>query len=183
MKLVLSLILFLTVPSIPVLATPGINGPAFVLSSPSFDDGTKLPTKQVGTVFGCTGKNMSPALEWTDGPEGTQSYAITAFDPDAPSGSGWWHWVVFNIPKNETELNEGAKILPNGSIQARNDFGNSRYDGACPPGKKPHRYIFTVYALKIAKIPLDSSASGAMVGYYIRQNMLAKSAIVASYSR
>jgi len=157
--------------------------PVFSLVSPSFDDDTALPAKQVGKIFGCKGKNLSPALDWTDGPEGTESYAITVFDPDAPSGSGWWHWVLFNIPKETTELPEGAKTLPKGAVQARNDFGNSQYDGACPPEKTSHRYVFTIYALKTKSIPLDSSASGAMVGYYIHQNTLAKSSISASYSR
>ncbi len=157
--------------------------PAFILNSPSFDDDTSLPLKQVGKLMGCKGKNLSPALDWTDGPPGTESYAVTVFDPDSTSGSGWWHWVLFNIPNTTTELPEGVKTLPKGSIQSRNDYGNSSYDGACPPEKKPHRYVFTVYALKTSSIPLDSSASGAMVGYYIQQNLLAKSSISATYSR
>lgn len=160
------------------------DGPTFILSSPSFDDGAILPLKQVANTGECKGKNSSPALEWTDGPNGTQSYAITVYDPDAPSGSGWWHWVLFNIPKDVTSLREAMTILPKGAIQGRNDSGRSSYLGACPPkGSKPHRYVFTVYALKIDKIPLKSDASGAMVGYYIHQNMLKKSQITATYSR
>lgn len=158
--------------------------PSFVLHSPSFDDGAVLPLKQVSNTNGCKGKNQSPALEWTDGPPGTQSYAVTVYDPDAPSGSGWWHWVVFNINKDETSLSEAVTKLPAGAIQGRNDSGTSNYSGACPPpGNKPHRYIFTVYALKADKLPLKSDASGAMVGYYIHQNMLAKASMKATYGR
>jgi len=160
------------------------TAPLFILTSASFDNGASLPNKMVANVFGCKGKNDSPALDWTDGPEGTASYAVTVFDPDAPSGSGWWHWTLFNIPVDETTLPEGMKNLPKGSTQGRNDFGRSRYDGACPPpGSKPHRYVFTVYALKTAKLSLDSEASGAMVGFYIQKNMLAKASIIATFSR
>ncbi len=160
------------------------EGPTFTLSSPSFDDGALLPMKQVANQGDCKGKNHSPALEWSDGPAGTQSYAITVYDPDAPTGSGWWHWVLFNIPKDVTSLREAMTVFPKGSVQARNDWGVSRFGGACPPaGSKPHRYIFTVYALKIDKIPLQSDASGAMVGFYIHQNILKKASVTATYSR
>lgn len=156
----------------------------FTLISPSFDDGALLPIKQVAKQGDCKGRNDSPALDWTDGPQGTQSYAITAYDPDAPSDSGWWHWILFNIPKSVTSIREAMKTFPKGSIQGRNDWGNSRFDGACPPpGSKPHHYVFTVYALKVDKLPLTSDASGAMVGYYIHQNMLDKASITATYSR
>lgn len=158
------------------------EGPAFVLTSPSFDDGARLTEKQLSIE--CKGKNHSPALEWTDGPAGTKSYAVTVFDPDAPSGSGWWHWVLFNIPEEVTSLKEAMTVFPKGSVQGRNDSGKSAFGGACPPaGSKPHRYIFSVYALKVEKIPLGPDASGAMVGFYIQQNKLAKASIKATYSR
>ena len=158
--------------------------PALVLSSPSFDDNTQLAMKQVSNQGGCKGRNDSPALEWTDGPSGTNSYAVTVFDPDAPSGSGWWHWTLFNIPKNVTSLKEAMTVFPKGSIQGRNDSGTNSYSGACPPkGSKPHHYVFTVYALKAEHLPLTSEASGAMLGYYIHQNILAKDSVTATYSR
>lgn len=160
------------------------KGPEFMLISPSFDNGAILPLKQVHQLDECGGRNESPALDWTDGPTGTKSYAVTAYDPDAPSGSGWWHWTLFNIPSEVTSLREAMTKLPKGSVQGRNDWGVSAYGGACPPkGSKPHRYIFTVYALKVASIPLDSEASGAMVGYYIHQNMLAKASVTGLFSR
>jgi Raf kinase inhibitor-like YbhB/YbcL family protein len=159
------------------------HAPSFLLTSPSFDDGASLPLKQVWNRGECKGKNESPALEWTDGPEGTKSYAVTVFDPDAPSGSGWWHWVLFNIPSTVTSLREGMKKPPAGTIQARNDWSRSQFDGACPPkGDRPHRYVITVYALKTEMIPLGSDASGALVGYYIHQNELARASISATYS-
>lgn len=157
---------------------------SFVLSSPSFDDNALLPMKQVANYGECKGRNDSPALEWTDGPAGTKGYAVTVYDPDAPSGSGWWHWTLFNIPKDVTSLREAMTIFPKGSIQGRNDSGTTRYSGACPPaGSKPHHYIFSVFALKVEHLPLTSEASGAMLGYYIHQNMLAKASVTATYSR
>jgi Raf kinase inhibitor-like YbhB/YbcL family protein len=158
------------------------EGPTFILSSPSFDDGATLPLKQVSNSGECKGKNSSPALEWTDGPNGTQGYAVTVFDPDMESGSGWWHWTLFNIPKDVTSLREAMTVIPKGSVQGRTDGGKFKFEGPCHTSKgKPHRYIFTVYALKVPSIPLKSDASGAMVGYYIHQNMIAKSSITASF--
>ncbi len=179
MKSILVLILL-----IPVLSFNVNAESIFTLSSPSFDDGAKLPLKQVANFNDCKGNNDSPALEWTDGPRGTLSYAVTVYDPDAPSGSGWWHWILFNIPSDVTSLKEEMHVFPPGSIQARNDYGDSKYGGACPPkGSKPHRYLITVFALKVKKIPLNKDASGAMVGFYIQKNALAKASITATYSR
>jgi Raf kinase inhibitor-like YbhB/YbcL family protein len=125
-------------------------------------------------------------LSWTPGPDGTLSYALTCYDPDAPTGSGWWHWVVFNIPANVTSLPKGFAAddatIP-GLVQSRTDFGKPGYGGPCPPPGKPHHYIFTVYALKVKSLDLDANASGAMVGFYIGMNKLAKAKITAIYSR
>ena len=139
--------------------------------------------------FGCTGKNQSPQLSWANAPEGTKSYAITVYGPDAPTGSGWWHWVVFDIPASATGLTQGAgdvskKLLPPGAIQSITDFGQPGYGGPCPPqGDKPHQYVVTLYALKTDKLGLDAKASPALVGYSIYGNTLAKASIVAYYQR
>ncbi len=161
----------------------------FILKSPQLQQGEQLNTEQVFSGFGCTGKNISPALYWEGAPENTKSFAVTVYDPDAPTGSGWWHWIIFSIPANVTSLAKNAgdpasELVPKASIQSKTDFGKSGYGGACPPqGDKPHRYQFTVYALDIEKLPLDENASGAMVGFYLNQHVLAKSTITVYYSR
>jgi Raf kinase inhibitor-like YbhB/YbcL family protein len=159
----------------------------FVLKSK--DIGGQMTLQQVLNGFGCTGKNLSPQLSWENPPSATKSFAITVYDKDAPTGSGWWHWVVFDIPANATGLTQGAgdvskKLLPPGSIQSITDFGQPGYGGPCPPaGDKPHQYVVTLYALKTDKLGLDAKASPALVGYYIYGNTLAKASIVAYYQR
>jgi len=161
----------------------------FTLSSPTVKPGSMLTDAQVFKGFGCEGKNISPALKWSGAPAGTKSYAVTVYDPDAPTGSGWWHWVVYNIPASATELPEGAggadgKGLPAGAVQGRTDFGAAGFGGACPPaGDKPHRYIFTVYALKTDKIDAPADASAALVGFMINANKLGKASFEAKYGR
>ncbi len=161
----------------------------FTLKSPQLQQGERLNAEQVFSGFGCTGKNISPALHWKEAPEGTKSFAVTVYDPDAPTGSGWWHWIIFNIPANINTLPKNAgdlksDLAPKGSIQSRTDFGTSGYGGAAPPpGDKPHRYQFTVYALDIEKLDLDVNVSGAMVGFNLNQHVLAKSTITVYYSR
>jgi Raf kinase inhibitor-like YbhB/YbcL family protein len=161
----------------------------FILSSPQLETGKNLAIEQVFLGFGCTGKNISPALSWKNAPADTKSFAVTVYDPDAPTGSGWWHWVIFNIPAAIDNLKENAgdpasNLAPAGSIQSVTDYGKPGYGGACPPaGDKPHRYIFTVFALDIQKLPLDANASGAMVGFYLNQHALAKATLTALYSR
>jgi len=162
----------------------------FTLSSPTIKPGSMLTDAQVFKGFGCEGKNVSPALKWSGAPSGTKSYAVTVYDPDAPTGSGWWHWVVYNIPATITELPEGAGAadgkgaLPAGAAQGRTDFGSAAFGGACPPpGDKPHRYIFTVYALKTDKIDVPADASAALVGFMINANKLAKAGFEAKYGR
>lgn len=147
------------------------------LSSASLKPGKKMPLAHV--YAGCGGENLSPQLSWEGAPEGTKSYAITVYDPDAPTGSGWWHWVIFNIPADLTSLPEGAGDLKNGlipeAVQGRNDYGNPGYGGACPPkGHGDHRYRFRVYALKVDSLPLDENASPAKVGFNVNANKLAE---------
>lgn len=139
--------------------------------------------------FGCTGKNQSPQLAWENVPEGTKSFAITMYDPDAPTGSGWWHWVMFDIPAGTKELATNAgnlemNLAPINSIQSITNYGVAGYGGPCPPeGHGPHQYVITVWALKVDKLGLDANTNPAIVGYYLGNNTLAKSSIVAYYER
>jgi Raf kinase inhibitor-like YbhB/YbcL family protein len=170
-------------------AACAVQAAGFTLSSPTVKPGSTLTDAQVFKGFGCEGKNISPALKWSGAPAGTKSYAVTVYDPDAPTGSGWWHWVVYNIPASATELPEGAggadgKGLPAGTAQGRTDFGAPGFGGACPPpGDKPHRYIFTVYALKTDKIDVPADATAALVGFMINANKLGKASFEAKYGR
>ncbi len=161
---------------------------AFKLQSAVVAPNSTLASDQVLNGFGCSGKNISPPLTWSGAPAGTKSFALTVYDPDAPTGSGWWHWVVYDIPASVAELPQGAGNpggkLPAGAIQGRTDFGASGYGGACPPaGDKPHRYIFTVYALKTEKLDVPAGSSAAMVGFMINANKLASASITARYGR
>jgi len=149
----------------------------------------QLTNAQVFAGFGCSGDNISPQLAWQNAPEGTKSFAITVYDPDAPTGSGWWHWVMFNIPTNTNELkantgNLESDLAPAGSIQSITSFGAIGFGGACPPeGDKAHAYIFTVYALSIDKIDLEANAPPAMVGYYLNANVIQKASLISYYKR
>jgi Raf kinase inhibitor-like YbhB/YbcL family protein len=167
----------------------GAQAAGFTLSSPTIKPGSTLSDAQVFNGFGCSGKNISPALSWSGAPPGTKSFALTVYDPDAPTGSGWWHWVVFNIPAAATQLPEGAgaadgKGLPPGSVQGRTDFGAAAFGGACPPaGDKPHRYVFTVYALKTDKLEVPADGTAALVGFMINANKLGEAKFTARYGR
>jgi Raf kinase inhibitor-like YbhB/YbcL family protein len=167
-------------------ASAAFAGGTFKVTSKDVQNGKTLKMEQVFNGMGCTGKNESPQLEWTGAPKDTKSFAITVYDPDAPTGSGWWHWTVANIPANVTSLEAGASGtgMPAGSVEGRTDFGKPGFGGACPPPKdKPHHYVITVYALKTDKLDLTSDAGGAMFGYYLNANKLAKASMTATYSR
>ncbi len=169
------------------------------LSSTSFAQKTfTLTSKDLGGMatnqeefngFGCTGKNQSPQLSWKNAPKGTKSYAITMYDPDAPTGSGWWHWVVYDIPSKAKELESNAgdislDLMPKGAIQGLTDFGGKGYGGPCPPvGHGLHQYIITVYALKTDKLEVGENASPAVVGYNLWANTIEKASIVVYYQR
>ncbi|HEY6529234.1 MAG TPA: YbhB/YbcL family Raf kinase inhibitor-like protein [Cellvibrionaceae bacterium] len=161
----------------------------FTLTSPTIKDGQTLSIDQVFNSFGCTGKNRSPALAWSHAPAGTKSFALTVYDPDAPTGSGWWHWVVYNLPATTASLPANAgeisgQNLPAGTVQGRTDYGSAGFGGACPPpGDKPHRYQFTLYALKVEQLTLPADATAAFVGYNILANSLGKAQITAKYGR
>jgi Raf kinase inhibitor-like YbhB/YbcL family protein len=172
-----------------LLAVTGAAAGDFTLTSPQLQEGGRLSDAQVFSGFGCEGKNISPALQWKDAPQGTKSFAVTVYDPDAPTGSGWWHWVIFNIPATENALAENAGkpdsgLAPKESVQSMTDFGKPGFGGACPPkGDKAHRYIFTVHALKVDKLPLEAAAPAAMVGFFLNRNALEKATLTVHFSR
>lgn len=169
-----------------LLLAPVAWARTFKLKTTSFDPKRPMPAKHVFNGLGCTGENTSPALEWEGAPKGTKSYAITVYDPDAPTGSGWWHWTVVNIPATVTKLKEGDSHkgnLPSGAVEGRTDFGRPGYGGPCPPPGKPHRYIFTVHALKVEKLDVDHESSGAMVGFNVNANSLGKASFTVKYGR
>jgi len=161
------------------------------LKSAEVSDGGAMKEEQVLNGFGCKGANISPSLSWTGAPTGTKSFAITNYDPDAPTGSGWWHWVVFNIPVATTSLpkNAGdvkAKLMPDGAVQSRTDFGVGGWGGPCPPPDgKSHRYIFTVFAVDVDQLPYakDENAMAALVGFALHFHTLDKATLTATYSR
>ena len=166
-----------------------MNTSSFVLTSPDIAAGATIAPRFVFNSFGCTGDNVSPELRWQGAPAGTKSFAVTVYDPDAPTGSGWWHWVLFNMPAGTNSLPAGAgdgsgSKLPPGSVESRTDFGKPGYGGPCPPqGDRPHRYIFTVHALKTDKLDLAADSPAAMVGFMINANRLGKASFTATYGR
>jgi Raf kinase inhibitor-like YbhB/YbcL family protein len=161
------------------------------LTSEDVKNGSTSPKTMEANVFGCDGGNMSPSLKWTGAPEGTKSFALNLYDPDAPTGSGFWHWVVFNIPVSTTSLpkNAGdvkAKLMPEGAIQSRTDYGFTGYGGMCPPkGDKPHHYTLTVYAVGADKLEFakDEMVSPAVVGFELHFKSKAKAALHWTYGR
>ncbi|QKF67422.1 putative phosphatidylethanolamine-binding protein [Arcobacter venerupis] len=161
----------------------GLFAQGFTLSSN--DISGQLSSDEVFNGFGCIGKNISPELSWKDAPKGTKSFAITVYDPDAPTGSGWWHWVVFNISKDKNTLEKGFGNKESTNIvQSVTDYGITGFGGACPPlGDKAHRYVFTVYALDVESLDLDKKTNAAVVGFYVNSHTLAKSSIIAYYGR
>jgi Raf kinase inhibitor-like YbhB/YbcL family protein len=172
-----------------VTAASTASAAGFVLASPDIPANSTIAKKFEFNGFGCAGENLSPALQWSGAPPGTKSFAVTVYDPDAPTGSGWWHWMVINIPATVSELPAGAgtvgsKSLPPGAAQARIDYGYAGWGGTCPPqGDKPHRYIFTVVALKTDKIELPADATAALTGFMINANALGKASFTAHYGR
>jgi Raf kinase inhibitor-like YbhB/YbcL family protein len=168
------------------MASAGAAG-AFSVTSPDIKPGGTIADEQVANVFGCTGKNLSPALTWSGAPKGAKSFAVSIYDPDAPTGSGFWHWVVFNIPADTTSLPKGAGDpkgggMPAGAIQSRTDFGTPGYGGPCPPkGDKPHHYHITVFAVDVDKLDADANATAAVVGFNLHFHTLGKATLTGLY--
>ncbi len=151
---------------------------------------TQFPAEYTLNGFGCTGANRSPPLRWSGAPKGTRSFVITLFDMDEHNTpSGWWHWVVYDLPASATELPAGAgvadsKTLPAMARQGRSDLGTAAYHGPCPDkGDEPHRYVFTIYALKVPKLSVPPDPSGAMVVYSLQENLLGKATLIVHHGR
>jgi Raf kinase inhibitor-like YbhB/YbcL family protein len=161
----------------------------FSVSSDDIKPNSTIANQHVFNGFGCEGKNISPQISWQNAPIDTKSFALTVYDPDAPTGSGWWHYVAINIPSTYKKLPAGFAAQDKFSVidninQIRNDFGVRNFGGPCPPkGDKPHRYIFTVFALKVEKLEVPQSATAALAGYMINQNVLAKASFESTYGR
>jgi Raf kinase inhibitor-like YbhB/YbcL family protein len=148
----------------------------FTLTSNDITDGGVLPDAQVQARG-----NTSPHLKWSGAPDGTRSYAITVYDPDAPTGSGFWHWTVANIPADVSEIATGGPV-PAGAVEGRTDYGEPGFGGAAPPpGHGPHRYIFTVFAVDVESLPVTPEDSGAKYGFNLHFHTLAKATITATY--
>jgi len=170
--------------SLMFLLSANVMAEGFTVSSPDIQG--QIADAQVFNSFGCSGKNISPQLSWKNAPAGTKSFAITAYDPDAPTGSGWWHWVVFNIPQTADSVKTGASntAMPAGAIESITSYGSKGFGGACPPeGDKPHRYIFTAYALDTEKLEQTSDARPELIGFFLNSHAIAKASIMAYYGR
>ncbi|MFJ5551585.1 YbhB/YbcL family Raf kinase inhibitor-like protein [Streptomyces sp. NPDC093225] len=166
-------------PSLPHDFHPEV--PSFTVVSGDLEPGADL-----GPQLVLAEGNVSPHLRWQGAPEGTKSYAVTCFDPDAPTGSGFWHWVLFDIPASVTELPTGAGTgkfegLPAGVVHARNDYGTKDFGGAAPPAGERHRYVFTVYAVDQEKLGPDADASPAVVGFNLRFHTLGRAHLMGEY--
>ncbi len=174
-------------------AAPAHAGARFKVTAPDLVSKGRIALPHVFNGMSCNGQNISPALDWANAPAGTKSFAVTAYDPDAPTGSGWWHWVMYNIPASTTGLAAGAgnahgmlssSNAPKGSVEGTTDFGTKGYGGPCPPvGDKPHHYHFTVFALKVDKLDVPGNATAAMVGFNLNANKLATARITGLYAR
>jgi Raf kinase inhibitor-like YbhB/YbcL family protein len=165
------------------------NAAGFTLTSPDVKANGTIDKKFEFNGFGCAGENKSPALKWSGAPKDTKSFAVNVYDPDAPTGSGWWHWYVVNLPASVTELKAdagavGGANLPKGATHVKIDFGTAGFGGVCPPqGDKPHRYIFTVHALKTDKLDIPADATAALAGFMVNANTIAKAGFTAMYGR
>jgi Raf kinase inhibitor-like YbhB/YbcL family protein len=201
--LALSVVLAVSAAFISGCSSSDAQTPVFTLSSPDLASG-KFDTKFILNGFGCTGGNVSPALQWSNIPAGTQSLALQVYDPDAPSGSGFWHWAIYNIPPTATGLAQGVgnspATLPAGAFGGNTDFldtgvtgGNGNYGGPCPPaGDPPHRYIFTLFAVAVPDLQVaggvPKTGTAGLYGFVlgragIGNNLLGKATFTATYGR
>ncbi|MDH6195088.1 Raf kinase inhibitor-like YbhB/YbcL family protein [Mycobacterium frederiksbergense] len=161
--------------------------PSFTLTSESVTDGQPLANDQVSGIMGAGGSDTSPQLSWSGFPAGTKSFAVTVYDPDAPTASGFWHWAVADLPASVTELPAGAgdgSPLPGGAVTLANDAGVKRYIGAAPPaGHGPHRYFIAVHALDVDKLDLPEGATPAYLGFNLFGHAIARAVIHGTYEQ
>ena len=164
--------------------------PSFTLESTDVADGQQMSEAQVFDGWGMTGQNISPQLSWRGAPAETRSFAVTCYDPDAPTGSGFWHLVLLDVPGSVTELAAGAVSgdlpgLPAGAFCVRNDYGVKAFGGAAPPkGDPPHRYVFAVHALDVDNLAsqgVDSNASPAVAGFNVAAHTIARAVLIPVY--
>jgi Raf kinase inhibitor-like YbhB/YbcL family protein len=169
-------------------STTFAEGREFRLISSEWHDGGSLPKENMFNGSGCGGANVSPEFHWSDAPSGTKSFAITIFDLDAPTGGGWWHWVIFNIPGTISELPAGAgnkesTRLPPPSVQCRNDYGEPGYGGPCPPPGSLHRYLVKVYALNVEKLPFGSETAPGKMAKQIETHSVGVAKLMVKFGR
>lgn len=161
--------------------------PSFTLDSDTFTDGQAWGNDQVSGIMGAGGNDVSPHLKWSGFPEETRSFAVTIYDPDAPTASGFWHWAVANLPATVTELAAGAgdgSALPGDALTLRNDAGLKRFIGAAPPpGHGPHRYIVAVHAVGAERLDLPEDATPAFLGFNLFQQAIARALIHGTYEQ
>lgn len=150
------------------------------VTSPQFKSGQPLAVPFSFDQFGCVGQNLAPKIKWSGAPAGTKSFVLIAHDPDAPTGVGFFHWLVINLPATTTSIDQA---VPASALQLRNDYGNAGYGGPCPPEGRLHRYVFSVYALDVAVLPLPKEATGALVRFMLLKHTLAKGRLVGTFKR
>lgn len=169
---------------------PARSAQTFQIESTDIAAGQSIPQRFAFNAFGCTGQNLSPALTWSNPPAGAKSFAVMVHDADAVTGgAGFWHWAVVNLPAGTSGLARGAgtadgQTLPGTARQIATDFGTPGWGGPCPPaGDKPHRYTFTVYALKVDTLDLPPNATASLSGFMVNANAIGKASLTSTYGR